>query len=137
MLKRCKKMITRSVLVSRRRGMFRDPIDVSIDMHDIPFYCKVLNMTYAIFSKSKRGTTKFNRLATIHCVVDGCRFTPGIEIMRKENTAANMVKKLISKCKKYGIRISSVTLDREFHSRNYQSTKKDEHACAYACSQNP
>ena len=116
MLKRCKKMITRSVLVSRRRGMFRDPIDVSIDMHDIPFYCKVLNMTYAIFSKSKRGTTKFNRLATIHCVVDGCRFTLGIEIMRKENTTADMVKKLISKCKKYGIRISSVTLDREFHS---------------------
>ena len=73
-------------------------------------------MTYAIFSKSKRGTTKFNRLATIHCVVDGCRFTLGIEIMRKENTTADMVKKLISGCKKYGIRISSVTLDREFHS---------------------
>ena len=40
MLIRCKHMIRRSVLQARRNGMLRKPVDVSVDMHDIPFYGK-------------------------------------------------------------------------------------------------
>ena len=81
MLIRCKRMIKRSMLQARRRGM-RKPVDVSVDMHDIPFYGKVMDAFYVVRSKGKKGTTRFNRLATLHCVVDGSRLTLGVEVVR-------------------------------------------------------
>ena len=80
MLIRCKHMIRRSVLQARRRGMLRKAVDVSVDMHDIPFYGKVVDAFYAARYEGKKGTTRFNRLATLHCVVNGSRLTLGVEV---------------------------------------------------------
>ena len=88
MLIRSKNMITRTVMHAKRRGMLRRPVDVSIDMHDIPFYAKCMNLLYAVKSKCKKGTTTFVRLATIHCVVNGSRLTLGVEVVcRKDDTS--------------------------------------------------
>ena len=82
MLKRCGNAVARSMARARRHGMLRRPIDAAIDMYDIPLYAKGL-MKYAVYSKYKRGTKKFVRLATIHCVVAGQRLTPGAAVVRR------------------------------------------------------
>ena len=116
MLKRCRDMITRSMVKARRHGMLRRPVDVSIDYHDIPFYAKVMRKIFAVFSEYKRGTDQFNRLATLHCVVDGERLTLGVEVFRKESdTNAIVVRRLLYRCRRRGILMSSVTVDRGFH----------------------
>ena len=71
---------------------------------------------FAVFSEYKRGTDQFNRLATLHCVVDGERLTLGVEVFRKESdTNAIVVRRLLYRCRRRGILMSSVTVDRGFH----------------------
>ena len=36
MLSRCRDMVTRSMVRARRHEMLRHPVDISMDMHDIP-----------------------------------------------------------------------------------------------------
>ena len=114
MLRRCRDMTTRSMVKARRHRMLRHPVDVSIDYHDMPF-AKMMRKTFAVFSEYKRGTDEFNRLATLHCVVDGERLTLG-EVFRKDvGTNAIVVRRLLYRCRRRGIRMSSVTVDRGFH----------------------
>ena len=124
MLSRCSRMVTSSMLQARRRGMLRHPIDVSIDEHDIPSYAKVMNMAYAVFSRYKKGTKKFHRLATLHCVVEGHRLTLGVEVVRQGDDAAETVRRLLWRARRRGIRMSSITIDRGFHSVDIIETIK-------------
>ena len=82
MLKRCRVMIRRTVLHAKRHGMLRHPVNVAIDEHDIPLHEKCKKMIYAVFSRGKKGTIRFNRLVTIYCTVNGQRLTLGVEVMR-------------------------------------------------------
>ena len=116
MLIRCKRMIKRSMLRARRRGMLRKAVDVSADMHDIPFYGKVMDAFYVVRSKGKKGTTRFNRLATLHCVVNGSRLTLGVEVVRKGESGADVLRRLLETCRRHRIAFSSITLDRGFYS---------------------
>ena len=116
MLRRCRVMVRRTVLHAKRRGMLRHPVDVAIDEHDIPLHEKCKKMIYAVFSKGKKGTIRFNRLVTIYCIVNGQRLTLGVEVMRTGQNNADMVRLLIRECSRCGIRISSVTADRGFYS---------------------
>ena len=116
MLSRCRDMVTRSMVRARRHGMLRRPVDVAIDEHDIPSYARVLGMTYAVFSKYKKGAKKFHRLATLHCVVRGHRLTLGVEAVRRGDDAAGTVRRLLWRARRRGIRMSSITVDRGFHS---------------------
>lgn len=116
MLSRCGKMVTRSMVLARRRGMLRHPVDVAIDEHDIPSHARVLGMTYAVFSRYRKGTKKFHRLATLHRMVDGHRPTLGVGVVRREDDAAGTVRRLLWRARRRGIRMSSITIDRGFHS---------------------
>ena len=95
MLSRCSRMVTRAMLQARRRGMLRRPIDVAIDEHDIPSYAKVMNMAYVVFSRYKKGTKKFHRLATLHWMVEGRRLTLGVEVVRRGDNTAGTVQRLL------------------------------------------
>ena len=116
MLTRCLKMADRTVVVMKRHGMFRMPVDVAIDKHIIPRYDKTYNMLNIITSKSKNGTYHFNCLATINCTVEGSRALLGATLVRRENSLPDTVSKLIDGCTKKGIRIGMLTVDREFFS---------------------
>ena len=115
MLKRCGNVVARSMARARRHGMLRRPIDAAIDMHDIPLYAKGL-MKYAVYSKYERGTKKFVRLATIHCVVAGQRLTLGVAVVRRGDETADVVERLLRGCRRRGIRVRSLAVDRGFHS---------------------
>ena len=100
---------------ARRHGMLRRPIDAAIDMHDIPLYAKDL-MKYAVYSKYERGTKRFVRLATIHCVVAGQRLPLGMAVVRRGDEAADIVERLLRGCRRRGIRVRSLAMDRGFYS---------------------
>ena len=116
MMTRCKIMLGKSVLQARRRGMLRGPVDVLIDMHDVPLYAKIMRLVYAIKSRSKHGIDTFNRLATLHCVTNNQRLTLAVEIVRREDETADVVGRMLDWCARHGINISSLTMDRGFYS---------------------
>ena len=116
MLIRCRHMIRRSVLQARRRGMLRKSVDVSVDMRDIPFYGKVMDAFCAARYEGKKGTTRFNRLSTLHCMVNGSRLTLGVEVVRRGESGACVLRRLLETCRRNRITFSSITLDRGFYS---------------------
>ncbi len=77
MMARCDRMIRRSVKRLKRHGLFRKPVDLAIDFHDICRYDKNPNMKFMRHSKYKNGTHLFNTLATVHCVTEGSPGVPG------------------------------------------------------------
>lgn len=124
LVKRCTRMVSRTARIARLHGMLSGPIDVSIDMHDIPLYAKEMKMTFAVASKKKNGTTFFTRLATICSVVHGERLTLGIVIATREDSMEDIVDKLLKQCNKNRIKIKSATLDRGFFSTRVVSLLK-------------
>ena len=115
-LKRCRRMLRRTVLHAKRRGMLRRPVVVAIDEHDIPFHAKIMRMKYAIFSRGKKGTIRFNRMITVFCVVDGQRFTLDAEVVRRKSEQAAVVGRLLERCRASGVMISAVLMDRGYFS---------------------
>ena len=115
MLKQCGNVAARSMARARRHGMLRRLIDAAIDTRDIPLYAKDL-MKYAVYSKYERGTKRFVRLATIHCVVAGQRLTLGVAVVCRGDETADMVERLLRGCRRRGIRVRSLAMDRGFYS---------------------
>ena len=116
MLKRCKIMIRSTVYRAKRRGMLRGKISVAIDEHDIPFHAKCMNLLYTVCSKGKKGTTRFNRIVTIFCVVKGQHITLGVEVATRDDTTADIVERLLKQCRECGIDIEDVITDRGYYS---------------------
>ena len=125
MLTRCQKMIQRSVKRAKRHGMLRQAVNVAIDEHDIPFHAKCMNMLYAVFSKGKKGTIRFNRIATIYCIVAGQQFTLGVEVVRIGESCAQTVERLLEQCRRCNIKISIITMDRGFYSTAVMATVRE------------
>ena len=124
MLSRCMKMISRTVKRARRYGLLRGSVDVSIDMHDIPLYARVMSLIFGYASEYKKGTSFFTRLATIHCVTNGHRITLGVILVKRGDRMEDVVYDLLRMCEKNGIRVNSVTLNSGFYSTRVVSTMK-------------
>ena len=126
MLVRAKKMVRRSVMHAKRRGMFRRPIIVAIDEHDIPFHAKCMSMIYAVSSRRKKGTKWFNRIITVFCVIDGERFVLGQEVIRTKEEKAVVVRRLLRQCGSMRIAISDVIMDRGYYSTEVMEAVREE-----------
>ena len=122
MLIRCLKMADRTVMMMRRRGMLRTPVDVAIDKHLIPRYDKICDMLNILNSKYKNGTHHFNCLATINCIMDGSRAFIGATLVRRADCLSDIVSQLIDGCTKKGIKIGMMMVDREFFSTSVIGT---------------
>ena len=126
MLTRRLKMADRTVMMMKRHGMLRIPVDVAIDKHTIPRYDKTYNMLNIITSKFKNGTYHFNCLATINCTVEGSRALLGAALVIREDSLPDTVSKLIDGCTEKGIWIGVLTVDREFFSTGVICTFKSK-----------
>ena len=107
---------------------------MAIDEHGIPFHAKLMKVGYAIFSRGKKGTIRFNRIIAVFCVVDGQRFTLGAEAVRRKNEQAEVVGRLLRKCRACGVRISPVLTDRGCFSTSVMGTVRET---AIRCSCRP
>lgn len=116
MLKRCQAITDRTVRKMRRHGMLREPVDIAIDKHLVCRYDKFRKIVNTIKSKSKKGTHNFNCLATANCINAGSRAFLAVWLVRREDTNVKIVSGLVADCKKRGVMIKSIKLDREFFS---------------------
>lgn len=114
---RCDETIMRTVRQARRRGMLRRPVNVAIDFHKIGRYDRVKNMLFMIKSKYENGTCTFNSLATAHCTVAGSRLCLASILATRGDQKAVLVARLLDKCRRNGVKINLLTLDREFYTR--------------------
>ncbi len=116
MLKRCQAVTDRTVRRMRRHGMFREPVDIAIDKHLVCRYDRFRRIVNTIKSKPKKGTYNFNCLATANCIVAGSRAFLAARLVRRGDVDVEVVSGLIADCRKRGIRIKSLKIDREFFS---------------------
>ena len=123
MLKRCQKVTDRTVRQMRRRGMFRKPVDVAIDKHLVCRYDRFDRIINTIKSKYKRGTCNFNCLATVNCIVEDSRAFLGAKLFLRGQSNSQTISELIEGCRRKGIAIRSLKMDREFLRSGY-----NEHA---------
>ena len=114
MLKRCQKVTDRTVRRMRRRGMFRKPVDVAIGKHLVCRYDKFDRIVNTIKSKYKRGTCNFNCLATVNCIVEDSRAFLGAKLYLRGQSNSQTILELIEGCRRKGITIRSLKMDREF-----------------------
>ena len=114
MLKRCQKVTDRTVRQMRRRGMFRKPVDVAIDKHLVCRYDRFDRIVNTIKSKYKRGTCNFNCLATVNCIVEDSRAFLGAKLFLRGQSNSQTISELIEGCRRKGIAIRSLKMDREF-----------------------
>ena len=114
MLKRCQKVTDRTVRQMRRHGMFRKPVDVAIDKHLVCRYDKFGKIVNTIKSKYKRGTCNFNCLATVNCIVEDSRAFLGARLFVRGHSNTQTILELIEGCRRKGIAIRSLKMDREF-----------------------
>ena len=94
--------------------MFRTPIDVAIDKHLVCRYDKFEKIVNTIKSKYKRGTCNFNCLATVNCIVDGSQAFLGSKLFLRDHSNSQTILELVKGCKRKGIKIRSLKIDREF-----------------------
>ena len=99
----------------KKLGMFRKPVTVAIDKHFIPRYDKT-DSPYLIKSKSKNSTTIFEGYGTIQCVEEQCRAQIGCTAIKRGDSKATTVRKLLSDCYRNDIVTKHILLDREFFS---------------------
>ena len=116
MLSRCTKMASRMVRRSRRHGLLRGNVDISMDMHDIPLYARVMNLIYACATKRKKGTSFVTLYIMAHYVINGHKMTLDVILVKRGDKIEDLVYRLLQMCKKDGVRINSVTMDRGFYS---------------------
>ena len=84
----------------------------------------VMDMAYAVFSRYKKGIKEFRRLVALHWMVEGHRLTLGVEMVRREDDTAGMVRWLPWRARRRGICTSSVIIDRGLHSVDVIETTK-------------
>ena len=116
MLACCIRMIKRSVKRLRRHGMFRKPVNIAIDFHDVCRYDKNPNMKFMRHSRYKNGTCLFNTLGSVHCVTEGSRACLGVLPRTRGMFPVQAVSALLDMCEENNIRVGTLLLDREFYS---------------------
>ena len=94
--------------------MFRKPVDVAIDKHLVCRHDKFDRVVNTIKSKYNRGTCNFNCLATVNCIVEDSRAFLGAKLFLRGQSNSQTVSELIERCRRKGIAIRSLKMDREF-----------------------
>jgi Transposase DDE domain len=93
----------------------RRPWKVAIDWHLEPYYGqphKSRNELY--YGKPDRGTTKFHAYATACIVQYGHRYTLAATWVRRHETAATVLQRLLTRIREFGVKIKYLLLDRAF-----------------------
>ena len=114
MLVRCTNMIRSTVRKMKKRGMLDGNLHISIDKHLIPRYDKNPDMTNLVKSKHNDGTCNFDCLAVVQGVVDGARAVLGVLRVTRGDLKAELVSRLLDSCRRNGIPLRLLTMDREF-----------------------
>lgn len=109
------KQINKTLTTGLPRRVFRYPRRVAIDVTLLPYYGKPeSDPSELVFSKQKRGTTKFHGYATACIVHDGMRYTVALTRVTRGEKAPAIAKRLVQQVRAAGLKIEALLLDRGF-----------------------
>jgi hypothetical protein len=88
---------------------------VAIDWHLVPYYGRPQRRRNEIYcSKPRQGTTRFHAYATACVVQAGRRYTLALTWVRRHETGAVVLRRLVTRLRQLGLRIKLLLLDRYF-----------------------
>ena len=97
------------------RALRRRAWHVAIDWHLVPYYGaphRSKNELY--YGKPRQGTKHFHAYATACIVVAGHRYTLALSWVRRHETTARVLQRLMARVRGLGLRIKAALLDRAF-----------------------
>lgn len=109
--------INRKILrFALKRGAFRGHVAIAVDKHKIPYYGKIDAFgvkNFLVRRKAEKGTHWFFEFITIDIIVTGQRFTIDFKIVKKGDSDAILLKKMLNTLPKY-VKISYIAADKGF-----------------------
>jgi putative transposase len=95
--------------------VYQHKIEAAFDFHDEPFYGKTPELrTYACRGKAKKGTTHFFRIASAYVIWRQLRLTLAVTYVLPEDTALDVLKRLLFRLKGLNLLLSVLYLDKGF-----------------------
>lgn len=95
--------------------VFQHEMEAAFDFHDEPFYGKTPELrTYACRSKAQKGTTHFFRIASAYVMWRQLRITLAVTYVLPEDTALEVLKRLLFRQKGLNLRLGVLYLDKGF-----------------------
>jgi putative transposase len=99
------------------KRVWRQERDIAIDLHDRPYYGSApQEEALWVRGPTKKGTTRFHRLATAYVILNGMRFTLAIDFFLPGDTKVTVLEMLLDRVRTLGIPIRRLFLDRGFAS---------------------
>ena len=105
--------VQRTVERMKAAGRLGGPVEISIDGHKIPRDDRK-QRPELVNAQSKKRTGQFESYVTAQCITGGQKITLGVVPQRKLETVSDIVPKLVHICRRAGVEISVVMMDREF-----------------------
>lgn len=97
--------------------VFRRRRDTAVDLTLIPYHGQPdQNPDELYHSLAKSGTTKFHAYATLYVIHDGCRYTLALTRVTKGEKMTDVLKRLLQRARRRGLKIRLLLLDRGFFS---------------------
>jgi hypothetical protein len=88
---------------------------VAIDWHLVPYYgAPKKSRNELSYGKPRQGTTKFHAYASACIVVHGYRYTLALSWVRRRESTAVVLGRLLDRTRELGLRLRCVLLDRAF-----------------------
>jgi hypothetical protein len=104
---------------------------IAIDLTLIPYYGEPKTDKRELRGgEAKRGTTQFHAYATAYMVSHGERFTLAMSYVLRDEPLEDVVRRLVERVRKIGVRIRYLLLDREFFRRSVACYLTSAH-CAF------
>jgi hypothetical protein len=98
------------------RRLRRRAWPVAIDWHLVPYYGRPQRSRNEVYcSKPRQGTTRFHAYATACVVQAGRRYTLALSWVRRHETGAVVLRRLLARLRQRGLRIKLLLLDRYFY----------------------
>ena len=99
------------------RWMLRRKWEIAIDLHLVPYYGQPFQHRYELYTgPSRKGTQRFHAYATACIVVHGMRYTVALTSVRRRETMADILRRLMAIIRKIGLKTRCFLLDRGFFS---------------------
>jgi hypothetical protein len=106
-----------ALTLAQPRALRRRSWQVAIDMHLVPYYGEPHSSRNEIYyGQPRQGTTRFHAYATACIVQYGHRYTLALAWVRRHETHAVILRRLLARLREIGLKIKYLLLDRAFFS---------------------
>jgi Transposase DDE domain len=97
------------------RCLRRRPQPLAIDLHLVPYHGQHLHDVNEVYrSQAKSGTSHFHAYATAYVIRKGLRFTVALTAVRRGESLAEVIRRLLQQAAKAAVRPRYLLLDRGF-----------------------